>query len=102
MKHAILLALALGACTGKRDAADSADAAIPAVDTLKPIVASDTALIAHDSAVTQPTPAPTGSTKATKTQTPAPTDTRARDSAFPPPRNLPKLDTVGAKKKPPV
>lgn len=103
MKRILVLALAVAACTAKSDRADSTDAALPAIDTIKPVVTSDTAAVAGDSvAVRSATPPPTGSTgtKApTQTRTPA-TTKGARDSAFPPPRNLPRLDTVGAKKPP--
>jgi hypothetical protein len=67
MMRYLLLAAALAACSGKSSRADSVDAAVPAIDTLKPVTASDTSA--------------------------------GRDSAFPPPRNLPRLDTVRTKKK---
>ena len=104
MRRILILAVAAAACTAKSDRADSVDAALPAVDTIKPVVASDTAIVSTDSGATKTTPAPTGTkatTKAAPTKTQTQTDTKgARDSAFPPPRNLPKLDTVGAKKPP--
>ena len=96
MMRYLLLATAVAACTGKSNRADSADVALPAIDTLKAVTTSDTAASAPDSAAR---PAPTGtktSSAATKTQT----GTKlGRDSAFPPPGNLPRLDTV--RKKPP-
>jgi hypothetical protein len=98
VKRILAFAIAVAACSGRSDRADSVDAALPAVDTIKAVVASDTAIVASDSGASR-TSTPVTSTK-TKATT-APTGTRgARDSAFPPPRNLPKLDTVGAKKPP--
>ena len=79
----ILLAAALSACAPRAERADSTDASMPAIDTLKPVTASD-------SATATPVPTPT--------LTPAPT--RPRDSAFSPPRNIPKLDTVPTKRPP--
>ena len=90
MTRYLILAAALAACNGKSNRTDTADVALPAIDTLKPVTASDTAVIASDTLREQ--------TKAgTRTQTQTPTRL-GRDSAFPPPANLPRLDTV--KKKP--
>ena len=75
-RYIALLAL-LAACAPKSNRADSVDAAIPAIDTLKPVTTSDTLVTTTDSLATRP---------------------GRRDSAFSPPRNLPQLDTV--KKKP--
>ena len=94
MMRYLVLAAALAACAGKSDRADSADVALPAIDTLKPVTTSDTTTTAVDTV----RPAPTGTKApgtATKTQ---PTVKAGRDSAFPPPANLPRLDTV--RKKP--
>lgn len=88
MTRYLILAAALAACTGKSNRSDSADVALPAIDTLKPVTASDTSVIASDTLREQ--------SKA-RTQTPSPTRL-GRDSAFSPPANLPRLDTV--KKKP--
>ena len=77
----LALAVALCACGTKAGRADSADAAVPAIDTLKPVTATDT---------TAPTPS----------QSQIENQTRLRDSAFPPPRNLPKLDTVPTRRPP--
>ena len=86
MTRYLLLAAALAACAGKSDRADSADVALPAIDTLKPVRESESQSESEMKA-------------ATPTQTRTQTPTRlGRDSAFPPPSNLPRLDTV--KKKP--
>ncbi len=90
MTRYLLLAAALAACTAKSDRADSADVALPAIDTLKPVTTSDTAVVATD---TLRAPRPEQTKAGTQTQT-----RLGRDSAFPPPANLPRLDTV--KKKP--
>ena len=96
-RYIVLLAF-LAACAPKSERADSVDAAIPAIDTLKPVTTSDTLLIATDSVVTGPAdPATKSKTAPLQTKTP-PATTRPRDSAFSPPRKLPQLDTV--KKKP--
>ena len=84
MTRYLLLAAALAACSGKSDRVDSADVALPAIDTLKP--AADT----ESKSESKPAQTPT--------QTQTRTRTAPRDSAFPPPANLPRLDTV--KKKP--
>jgi hypothetical protein len=76
-RYIALLAL-LAACAPKSNRADSVDAALPAIDTLKPVTTSDTLVTATES-LTTPRPG-------------------RRDSAFFAPRNLPQLDTV--KKKP--
>ena len=97
----LVLAAALAACTGKSDRADTADVALPAIDTIKPVTTSDTAATAVDTVRPAPTgtkaPGPTTGTRtpAARTQT---SGKLGRDSAFPPPANLPRLDTV--KKKP--
>jgi hypothetical protein len=80
----IVLAAALSACAPRAERVDSTDAAMPAIDTMKPVTASDTA-------TTQPTVSPTPSPSGTKI---------GRDSAFSPPRNIPKLDTVPTKRPP--
>ena len=90
MTRYLVLAAALAACSGKSNRADSVDAAIPAIDTLKAVTASDTAA--------GPTPPDSVRTPAPAAKTKTPTPPLGRDSAFPPPRNLPRLDTV--KKKP--
>lgn len=100
MRRYLALVVALTACAPRAERVDSADAALPAVDTLKAVTASDTAR--HDSTqMTVGSPAPTG-TGPTRTVRPAPTPTptKARDSAFSPPRGLPKLDTVPTKRPP--
>ena len=80
----IALAAALCACGAKAERVDSTDAAVSSIDTLKPVTAT----------------APSDSTH-TQSQTQSQTQTRpGRDSAFPPPRNLPKLDTVPTKRPP--
>jgi hypothetical protein len=76
-RHIVLFAV-LAACAPKSNRADSVDAALPAIDTLKPVTTSDTLVTATDSVTTR--------------------NPGRRDSAFSPPRNLPQLDT--AKKKP--
>lgn len=98
MTRYLALVVALTACAPRAERMDSTDAALPAIDTLKAVTASDTAR--HDSTqMTVGAPAPTG-TGATRTVRPAPTPTRGRDSAFSPPRGLPKLDTVPTKRPP--
>jgi hypothetical protein len=79
MTRYLLLAAALAACSGKTNRADSVDAAIPAIDTLKQSESKS---------------------ESPPTQTQPQTQTGGRDSAFPPPRNLPRLDTL--KKKRPI
>jgi hypothetical protein len=100
MTRYLALVVALAACGPKAERVDSTDAALPAIDTLKPVTASDTARI--DSTRSTIGAAPTGATT-TKSTTPtvkaAPTKA-GRDSAFPPPRGLPKLDTVPTKRPP--
>ena len=103
-RHLLLpLCIALAACAPKSDRVDSADAALPAIDTLKPVTASDTLAGTAGSTAAAPTPpatkgtAPTKSTGAAATKT---TTKLGRDSAFPPPRGLPKLDTVPTKRPP--
>ena len=88
MTRYLLLAAALAACTARSDRADSVDVALPAIDTLKPVRESESQSESEKKASTP-----------TRTQTQTQTQTRlGRDSAFPPPANLPRLDTV--KKKP--
>lgn len=97
MTRYLLLAAALAACTGKSDRADSSsspDVALPAIDTLKPVSESESQSESEKKPSTR---------IQTQTQTQSPTRTQTqtrlgRDSAFPPPANLPRLDTV--KKKP--
>lgn len=97
MMRYLLLAAALAACTGKSNRADSVDAAMPAIDTLKAVTTSDTLVTAPDTAgLERARPGFKSKTEPLRTKTRP--DTRARDSAFPPPANLPRLDTV--KKKP--
>ena len=84
----IALAAALCACGGKADRGDSTDAAVPAIDTLKPVTATDTMTARPESAPPRSLPLPQSPPKA------------GRDSAFPPPSNLPKLDTVPTKRPP--
>ena len=81
-RYIALLAL-LAACAPKSNRADSVDAALPAIDTLKPVRESESQ---------------SESEKKASTPTQTQTQTAPRDSAFAPPRNLPQLDTV--KKKP--
>jgi hypothetical protein len=82
----LMLAAALCACAPRAERVDSSDAAMPAIDTLKPVTATDTAA---PRPTVSPTPPPAG------TQTKL-----GRDSAFSPPRNIPKLDTVPTKRPP--
>ena len=86
-------AIALVACRpGARSAADS----VPPIDTLKPAVAGDTLPTTPKDSVVTKAPA----TPSTKTKTGS-SKGELRDSAFPPPRNLPRLDTVPTKRRPP-
>lgn len=102
-RHVLPLLIALAACSPKTDRVDSADAALPAIDTLKPVTASDTLVGGTGATATAPnapvtkSTVPTKSTGATGTKTPT---KLGRDSAFPPPRGLPKLDTVPTKRPP--
>ena len=97
MRRMVIVALAsLAACSrGAERRADSV--AAQAVDTLKPAPPGDTlaASPAKDTLSTKRAPATrTPTTKTTKTDS----TKLGRDSAFPPPKNLPRLDTV--KRKP--
>lgn len=97
MRHiAIAFAAAtLVACTqGAKAASDT----VPPIDTLKPAVAGDTLpTTPKDSVATKTPPANTkGASKAGSSKG------ELRDSAFGPPRNLPRLDTVPTKRRPPL
>lgn len=88
MTRYLALVVALSACAPRPEPVDSTDAALPAIDTLKPVTAKDT--VVPTTVGPAPAPAP---------RTPTPT-VGARDSAFSPPRGLPKLDTVPTKRPP--
>ena len=90
MRASAVVALSiLAACQpGNGNRADSP--AAQAVDTLKPVAATDTLASTTDSSATRP---PSTQTKSTSPKL-------GRDSAFPPPRNLPQLDTV--RRRPPA
>ena len=90
MMRYLALAAALCACGPKAERVDSTDAAVPAIDTLKPVTATDTAIAAP---ATSQTPAQVPTKTSTQTKL-------GRDSAFSPPKNLPKLDTVPTKRPP--
>ena len=88
-RFALLALCALAACTPAAERrADSPG--VQAIDTLKPVAASDTL-------PTQPSDslATKSAAKASSTS-----KTLGRDSAFGPPRNLPQLDTV--RRRPPT
>jgi hypothetical protein len=101
MRQHLVILIALAACGRSPERVDSTDAALPAIDTLKPVAASDTLLTVTD------TPATAGRSAAPAKTTGAVGGPGAksgmklgRDSAFPPPRGLPKLDTVPTKRPP--
>ena len=103
-RHLLPLLLALGARAPGLDRADSAAPAPLPIDTMKAVTASDTLVTAADSgaparapATKASAPARSGATGATGTKT---STKLGRDSAFPPPRGLPKLDTVPTKRPP--
>jgi hypothetical protein len=98
MMRYLALVVALSACSPRAERVDSTDAALPAVDTLKPATATDTA--AADTTRSTIGAAPTGGTRTTSPTVKAAPTKGARDSAFPPPRGLPRLDTVPTKRPP--
>lgn len=107
MIRAALLMVLLAGCGRQPDSADSADAALPAIDTLKAVTTSDTleGVTISDTLKNVTTSGPRkGVTTpdtlqvAGKSRTP-PVPARARDSAFRP-RRLPTLDTVTTRRPP--
>ena len=89
----ITIAIAAVTLVGCKPAAQRGGDSLPPIDTLKPAVAGDTLPTTPKDSVAAKTP-------------PASTKTKAkgelRDSAFGPPRNLPRLDTVPTKRRPPA
>jgi hypothetical protein len=91
--------VALGALVACRPGAEQRtdSTTVQAVDTLKAAPPGDTLASVTSTDTTA------GDTVATKTRAPTKTSTKSkilgRDSAFPPPKNLPQLDTI--RRRPP-
>jgi hypothetical protein len=99
MRH-IAIAFAAVAFIACKPAAKATDS-LPPIDTLKPAVAVDTLTPSDSAAIKTKAPVNT-KTGTTGTKTGSKAKGELRDSAFGPPKNLPRLDTLPTKRRPPV